>query len=470
MKKFLSTLLVLFVLISAAFQPAHADVAPPETVPGSNLNPGDESTQVRMAAETVTLTISENPADPQTAIARTDAVFTMRNLGSTEERMQVRFPLSFFNGNSDGFGRFPEIASIAVKVDGKSVPTRRENQPFVNNESSFEERDEVPWAVFDVTFPPNQDVIIEVTYDVNGFGYYPYQAFKYILETGAGWNGTIGKADVIVRMPYEISEQNLDLTGQAGHGESTPGGVRSGNEIHWTFEDFEPTTSDNIEIVIVTPSLWKKVLQEKDNVAKNPNDGEAWGRLAKAYKDVARMPKGWLREDAAGLELYALSKDAYERCLALLPNDPLWHYGYADLLWSHFEYGVYWSGREDTEGLLPTILSELQTSLELDPNLQEAKDLLNRISYSIPEAVGRNDDGSFTLLGLTATPIPPTPWGEPATEAAPPSTPQTVAATQTLSSPTSLPVETPGAQNPLCGSAFLLPALFGVAFVIKKRK
>ncbi|MCB0120495.1 MAG: hypothetical protein KDD72_15780, partial [Anaerolineales bacterium] len=232
MKKFLSTLLVLFVLISAAFQPAHADVAPPETVPGSNLNPGDESTQVRMAAETVTLTISENPADPQTAIARTDAVFTMRNLGSTEEKMQVRFPLSFFNGNSDGFGRFPEIASIAVKVDGKSVPTRRENQPFVNNESSFEERDEVPWAVFDVTFPPNQDVIIEVMYDVNGFGYYPYQAFKYILETGAGWNGTIGKADVIVRMPYEISEQNLDLTGQAGHGESTPGGVRSGNEIH----------------------------------------------------------------------------------------------------------------------------------------------------------------------------------------------------------------------------------------------
>ncbi|MCB0119726.1 MAG: hypothetical protein KDD72_11905, partial [Anaerolineales bacterium] len=107
---------------------------------------------------------------------------------------------------------------------------------------------------------------------------------------------------------------------------------------------------------------------------------------------------------------------------------------------------------------------------ELDPNLQEAKDLLNRISYSIPEAVGRNDDGSFTLLGLTATPIPPTPWGGPATEAAPPSTPQAVAVTQTLSSLTSPPVETPGAQNPLCGSAFLLPALFGVAFVIKKRK
>jgi tetratricopeptide (TPR) repeat protein len=78
---------------------------------------------------------------------------------------------------------------------------------------------------------------------------------------------------------------------------------------------------------------------------KNPNDGEAWGRLAKAYKEVVKMPKGYLREDPAGIELYALSKDAYEKCLALLPNDPLWHYGYADLLWAHYYFGVIGRGK-----------------------------------------------------------------------------------------------------------------------------
>ena len=54
-----------------------------------------------------------------------------------------------------------------------------------------------------------QDVTIEVAYTVNGYGYYPYDVFKYILETGAGWNGTIGIADVIVRFPFEVSEKNV---------------------------------------------------------------------------------------------------------------------------------------------------------------------------------------------------------------------------------------------------------------------
>jgi len=468
MKKIFPLIFIL-VILSASFPQvsAHADVAPPEAVPGSSLVPGGEATRVRMVSETVTMTILESSPNSENAIAKTEAVFTMRNLGDTAEKMSARFPLSFFNGNSDGFGNFPEIAAITAKVNGKTVPTRREIQPFLNSETSYKERQELPWAVFDVTFPPNEDVIIEVVYNVNGFGYYPYEGFKYVLETGAGWNGTIGSAEVIVRLPYEVSEQNLDLGGQAGHGESTSSGVRSGNEIRWSFTDFEPTYLNNISIVIVTPSLWKKVLKEKETVAKDPKDGEAWGRLAKAYKDVARMPKGYLREDAAGVELYMLSKDAYERCLALLPNDPLWHYGYADLLWSHYQYGVYWAGKEDVEGILTTILTELQTTLRLDPNNQQAKDLLLEISYQLPEAV-QADGEDYTLLGLTATPIPPTPWAGEATSTLAPAEPSPTATFTTGV----LPPQTPeaAAPNPLCGSAFILPAFFGIFLITRKLK
>lgn len=466
-------LLALLLLVFSMFprSSASADAAPPEAPPGTNLLPGESITQVRMVAETVTLTISKHPINPQRAIAKTEAVFTMRNLGTEAETMAVRFPLSFFNGNSDGYGGFPEIVSITVKVDGKSVPTRREVQPFTTSEYSFPEREEIPWAVFDVTFPPNQDVILEVVYNADGFGYYPYEAFKYILETGAGWNGTIGSAEIIVRLPYEVSEQNLDLSGQAGHGESTPGGVRSGNEIRWKFTDLEPTYLDNIQIVVVTPPLWEKVLQEKSNVEKNPNDGEAWGRLAKAYKEVTMMPKGYLREDRAGVELYELSKAAYEKCLSLLPNDALWHYGYADLLWAHYQYGIYFAGKTDTENILEKTLTALQTSLALDPNNQLAKDLLLEISYQVPQAV-QADGENFILLGLTATPIPPTPWGGFATETALPSTPAPADSTQAESTPQAQPAatEVPTAQNPLCGSAALLPALFGMMFAVKRRK
>ena len=476
-KNFLNLVLVFVIGLSMVqVRLVSADAAPPEAPPGVTLLPGESVTEVRMVSETVVLTVSANPSDPKRAIAKTEASFTMRNLGASEETMAVRFPLSFFNGNSDGYGGFPEIDSIAVRVDGKNVSTRREIQPFTASETSYPERDELPWAVFDVTFPPGQNVLLEVAYTVNGYGYYPYEVFSYVLETGAGWNGTIGNAEIIVRLPYAASEQNLDLSGEAGHGESSYDSEISGNEIRWTFTDFEPTYLDNIRIVIVTPSLWQNVLNEKEIVAKNPNDGEAWGRLAKAYKEVARMPKGYLRADRGGQELYALSKAAYEKCLMLLPDDSLWHYGYADLLWSHYYFGVYWAGVEDEGGLLTTILTELQTALDLDPNNQQAKDLLQEISWQMPEAV-QFDGDTIHFPGLTATPIPPTrfptetPPATPAPVSTTPaeSTPQATPAapTESLSAPTDAPAET----NPMCGSsARIVPVLAGVFWMTRRRR
>lgn len=261
-------------------------------------------------------------------------------------------------------------------------------------------------------------------------------------------------AEIIVRLPYEVNEQNLDLTGQSGYGESTPGGVRSGNEIRWTFTDLEPTYSDNIQVAVLDPALWQKVLKEKENVARDPSDGEAWGRLAKAYKEAAKLPKGFLRDDPGGRELFALSREAYEKCLALLPDDSLWHTGYADLLWAKYAYQIYWGGGADTENLLPTLLSELQTALELDPDNERAKELLEEISRAIPEAVAANDDGSFTLLGLTATPVPPTPYpAQPTLTFIP-----TVTSTPSTPHPTEAPKETPRRKPPTLMRKRLPPA------------
>jgi hypothetical protein len=460
---------ILLILLLFPVSSAHADVAPPETVPGSNLVPGGESTQVRMMAETVILTVSQDPADVDGAVAETQAVFTMRNMGTTEESMAVRFPLSFFNGGSDGFFNFPEIPFIAVKVDGKSVPTRNEMQPFLSTEMGrSSEREEIPWAVFDVIFPPNQDVMIEVVYNVEGFGYYPYEVFKYVLETGAGWNGTIGSAEIILRLPYEANEQNVWIEGVEGYGSATQGGVFNGNEVRWTFNELEPTFENNLQFVVVTPSAWNKIQTETQTVTNNPNDGEAWGRLGKAYKELITMKHGYLRMDSVGQEMYKLSRAAYENCLALLPNDPLWQYGYADLLWSRYYFDIYMMGVPDDEGLLSKTLTALQTALELDANLQPAKDLLLEISYSIPDAVQQNEDESFTLLGLTATPVPPTPWGGDATPTVVPTAATPTATFATGVIPPSTPE--PTASNPLCGGAFLLSALLGMVISNKKRK
>ena len=108
MKKIVRSLVLLAVLMAITVHPVRADVAPPENPPSGGILPGGELTQVRMLSETVILSIAQDPADSQGAIANTVATFTMRNLGQTEERMQARFPLSFFDGSSDGFGNFPE--------------------------------------------------------------------------------------------------------------------------------------------------------------------------------------------------------------------------------------------------------------------------------------------------------------------------------------------------------------------------
>jgi hypothetical protein len=462
---------LLFVISLFPSKDVRADVAPPETPPGANLYPGEEATQVRMVAETVILDVRQNPNNEQGAVAHTSATFTMRNLGTESETMRARFPLSFLSGSSDGFGNYPEIDEIAVKINGNGVRTKREMQPAMAN--GYQERPDVPWAVFDVTFPPGEDVTIEVKYLTFGFGYYPYDAFKYILETGAGWKDTIGSADIIVRLPYEVSRRNIWLPDDTtGYSQTSPGAVLNGKEVKWHFDNLEPTAESNIEITLVTPALWQKVLNETNTVTRNPKDGEAWGRLGKAYKEIAIMPKGYPRGDADGYEVFDLSRQAYEKCLTLLPEDALWQFGYADLLWPHFYFDVYMASKADTEGLLTRILIALKTSLELDPNNERAKDLLTYISYSIPNSI-LIKGSTYDFLALTATPIPPTPYLFVTETPLASATVQVVASpTADVTTPSTVPTLVPDEQpksTPVCGGAgFILPLLVGV--LLWKRK
>jgi hypothetical protein len=136
--------------------------------PGANPEAGAEDTQVRMMAETILLEIQPGASVDSLGQAKVTADFTMRNLGSETERMAIRFPLSI----NDGFGRFPEIRGLQIKVNGRIVSTRR-----VMQADPLYAYDQVPWAEFDVTFPAGQDVLIQVIYTVDGTGEYPFVSY-----------------------------------------------------------------------------------------------------------------------------------------------------------------------------------------------------------------------------------------------------------------------------------------------------
>jgi hypothetical protein len=438
---------------------AHADVAPPSHPPGANPGPETEGTQVRMLAETVTIDVLAGAPANSLGKAKVTADFTMRNLGSSAEKMGVRFPIS----SDNGFGEFPEIKDLQIFMDNRSVATRRisEVDPVWGGEP-------VPWSEFDVNFPPNVDVNIRVTYTLEGTGEYPYVAFAYIFHTGAGWQGTIGSADLIVRLPYEANTYNVIFDDEIGWSTTTSGGVINGREVRWHFEDFEPEQSNDFHLSLVMPAAWKKVLDEQANLQKNPNDGEAWGRLGKVYKEIQLYRRGY-RLDAGGAELYQLAIAAYEKAVTLKPDDALWHAGFADLLAVHAYYESFNSTEATPDKL--RAMQEINRALQLAPNDPKVKEIAEKVYFLFMDGVELTDNG-YIFHWLTATPIPATPTLT-LTEATstPPATTPPLATETTVpekeASPTSTPP--PAVKNPLCGSVLFIP-LAVIVFAGRKRR
>jgi hypothetical protein len=388
----------LFLVLLLVPQPVLADIAPPEQPPGVNLLPGAESTQVRMVSESVLIDVLVNTHANSLGRAKVTARFSMRNLGEEDEKLAVRFPLTFLSGSDDGYGRYPEIKNFSARVNDRTIPVRRVSALLPGDPDKT-----IPWAEFDIIFPAGEEVPVEVSYLAEGAGEYPFISFKYILETGSGWKDTIGEALLTLRLPYEASNQNVIFDEQIGWSQTTPGGAISGHEVQWKWEDLEPTSADNLEISLVMPAIWKKVLDERANVTRDPEDGEAWGRLGKLYKEIISNRRG-LRQDTGGKELYGLSVAAYEKALELLPGDALWHAGFAELLYRNYYWHQFFSENPDHSVMLRA-LNELRISLELDPDNTKSLEILDDMKYTLPEAVQQEGQG-YLFPWLTATPTP----------------------------------------------------------------
>ena len=367
---------------------AAADIAPPDQPAGATPLPGSETTQVRMLSESVLIEVQAKAPAGSLGQAKVTASFTMRNLGSAVERLPVRFPLSFPGDTWGSVKGHLEIQDFSARVGGKAVMIRR-----------IIGADSLPWAEFEVAFPMAEDLQVEVAYLVTGVGEYPFIAYYYILETGAGWQGTIGSADLVVRLPYEANNLNVIFDEQIGWSQTTPGGQLSGREVRWHLEDFEPSRGDNLQVSLVMPPAWNVVLSERANLARNPDDGEAWGRLGKAYKEFLFLRRS-VRQDAGGQELYRLSREAYENALERLPKDALWHAGYADLLYRGYYWKEFFSEKPDHSAILRA-LEELRVSMELAPQNPKAIEILDDMKYALPEAV-RQEGDTYLLLWLTA--------------------------------------------------------------------
>ncbi|MBN2503368.1 MAG: hypothetical protein JXB38_21510 [Anaerolineales bacterium] len=267
----LGIILCSLILSASGVVTAYADVGPPPSPDASNISPGEEQTMVQMVSERVEIEITGDSGvyyqEPQPLFygsvtgyeALVNASFTMRNRGEEDENMAVHFPLTY-GVKWEEEQEFSYIRDFRVFVDGRQ-------QEWTTKKYSYSD---FTWAVFDVTFPANKNVIIKVKYTTYSVIWgWPYEpSFKYILETGAGWYSSIREADIILKMPYRATIENVF--------EYPAGAEFTGSEVHWHYENLEPTSADNWEIKLIRPDAWADYINKQRIAQNNPSIADAW--------------------------------------------------------------------------------------------------------------------------------------------------------------------------------------------------
>jgi hypothetical protein len=463
--------------------PARADVAPPPAPQLGGLEPFEyQDTNVQMAYERVEMEIEsfmqEEDTLPQSRVNVT-AYFTMHNLGDLTEAMQVVFPLENVAdcdemgtmGNS--YTYYSILAdSFGVTVSGNPIPVQK-----VVTDHPHEGCGQMTWAGFEVTFPPGEDVVIKAQYTMESMDVDFMQNIEYILETGAGWAGPIQRGYVIVKFPYTASVENVLP-------ESTPGYQFLYNEVFWSFENLEPTSDNNIQVSIVSPDAWQKIISLRRDLKENPRQPEKWIDLAYTYFNIATWHWGNVRSE----QYFQRIDSVYETGIANNPDNPELPAKYAEF--KMYQWSPYAIGQIPEEQASP-ILALLNRALALDPENATAKTNLSMllgaapfITFTPPPTIPPTATSLFT-----STPsIPPTATETPVlspmptfTEArtAPPqelkstATPRT-AATLTASSTTTAVEFTPvsseeketGNQSPLSIAIIGMVATFIAGLVI----
>lgn len=392
-------------------QIAQADGAPPPEPDIGGVAPYQPiETNVQMMSETVLIDVLPHPTRWTSTeftwnqnIVRVSASFTLRNQGIEEEKMQVIFPLTRLD--------YPWLASsyniigssfVAI-VNGKTVPTTVVSTPPELQAMPEGIDSELPdgffipnvqWAGFDVTFPVNEDVIVQVEYDMWGDTATGLHHVDYILETGAGWYGNILSADFIVRFPYPATSVSVP--------EKPNNCVFSGNEVHCQMKNFEPKRKDNLSFGFIDTNEWPPTLELVSRVEHYPDDADAWYKLANRYERLGfwQGPGG---TSVRAENFVDLSIEAFEKAIDLNYEWGDAHFGLARVLWRS-KLKLASTGNEklsEDDPMVQRVLLEMQ--LAASYGFKDGYYSYDNISYEILRAIPDLEES------ILPTPIAPMP-------------------------------------------------------------
>jgi hypothetical protein len=371
---------------------ARADMGVQPILPGgSNIKP-ENDTPIQMAAEKVVLNVrpvtevdnavvARNPSEyglsgsfdgspgMYPAVADVFADFTMMNPTIEAVKLTAWFPLAsaleIEEWNLNPGEVVPRIERFQVTLDGRSLEYNVSELPNPKGK----DKPLLPWASFPVTFPAGEETHVQISYVVPAWWSYEGLTMNlyYIFQTGAGWAGPIGKAELIVNLPYPASAETIWTMPEGGQSE--------GHQVRWIWENFEPGPQDDFYIQLLLLDRWDELQSARTTVTTNPRDGEAWLNLASTYSMLSRGRHYSAARMLPGFgEIYQpLGVKAAQEALRLLPGDGRPHYELAILYVSALPENA------SMEDLKPA-MDELKIIEELlpayAPNVHDALDFM----------------------------------------------------------------------------------------------
>jgi len=382
---FILTMLLLMILST----PTHADVAPPNPPPGSNINPSQD-TKVQMVAENVLMVVKEVSTDVY--VIEVTADFAMKNLGETDEQMRVRFPLE----NAMGWGgdNYPVARYFKASVNQTSVPTEFVTETYLDD--SFSPAD---WAVFDVNFPVGQVVNIRVSYTTDlqdGFGVGDPDSFteiQYFLGTGAGWYQSIGTVAITLRLPYTVCPATIDAY-WPDHDNAHISEI--GHEIRWHWQNYEPNPREIIGVTIIHPNYWREILDMEARIGIDPGNVDLAIELSNKYKRASFTKLG----NPPG-QLSHLAEITIQQALVLHPDDIRLHLELLEMYYDWYLWDYYYMSDDTSlENSKQLLNYEMGVVLALDPTNQRIHEIQAEIANAKEE-----DRWSVLYPTPSATPL-----------------------------------------------------------------
>ncbi len=423
-----------FVLVSILFSllvplSVLADMGMQPILPGGSSIMPEEETPIQMAAERVVLNVRPATEADDTVVARNPteyggsgsfdgspgmypamadvfADFTMVNPTDEAVSMIAWFPLASAieteEWNLNPGEVVPRIERFQVILDGKPLEYNVSELPNPKGE----DKPPLPWASFPVTFPNGEATHIQISYVVPAWWSYEGLAMNlyYVFQTGAGWAGPIGEAELVVNLPYPASAETIWTMPEGGQSE--------GHQVRWTWENFEPGPQDDFFIQLLLLDRWDELQSARAAVTAYPQDGEAWLNLASTYSMLTRGKHYSAAQMLPGFgETFQPSGvQAAQEALRLLPGDGRPHYELALL------YASALPENATSEDLKP-VMDELKIVEELlpasAPNVHDALDFMGAFwavetaraeASSIPEPSATTAPTQELILDSTPEP------------------------------------------------------------------